>query len=61
MVQFPPKTKAEGYSLYLDHQAGLRRLMKPLKIALTTHHEEKLIPVAGGTRPMALNATGHEM
>ena len=54
------KNKAEGDSLYFDHQAGFRRLMRPLKITLTTHHEEKLMPVAGGTRLMALNATGHE-
>lgn len=47
--------------LYLDHQAGLRRLIKPLKIKLTIHQDEKLIPVAGGTRLMAPKATGHEM
>jgi hypothetical protein len=35
--------------------------MIPLKITLTTHHEEKLIPVAGGTRLMAPKATGHEI
>lgn len=46
--------------LYLDHHAGLRRLMMPLKITLITHQDEKLIPVAGGTRLMAPNATGQD-
>jgi hypothetical protein len=35
--------------------------MIPLKITLTTHQEEKLIPVAGGTRLMAPKATGHDI
>ena len=46
--------------LYLDHHAGLRRLMMPLKMTLITHQDEKLIPVAGGTRLMAPNATGQD-
>jgi hypothetical protein len=33
----------------------------PLNIKLTIHHEEKLIPVAGGTRLIAPKATGQEI
>lgn len=51
----------EDDELYLDHQAGLRRRKKPLKMALITHQDEKLTPVAGGTRLMAPKATGQEM
>ena len=51
----------EGDELYLDHHAGLRRRISPLKMALITHQEEKLTPVAGGTRLIAPKATGQDM
>lgn len=55
------KETYEEHVLYLDHQAGLRRRRKKLKITLITHQDEKLTPVAGGTRLMAPKATGQEM
>ena len=51
----------EDNELYLDHQAGLRRFKSPLNMTLITHHEEKLTPVAGGTRLIPPNATGQDM
>lgn len=54
------KGKGKRNSLYLDHQAGFDFFNHPLNTTLTTHQELKLMPVAGGTRLIAPNATGHD-
>lgn len=44
--------------LYLDHHALLRRFTMPLNTTLNAHQDEKLMPVAGGTRLMPPKMTG---
>lgn len=58
--QVSRQKRREEDVLYFVHHAGFRRRTQPLNSTLTTHHDEKLTPVAGGTRLMPPMTTGHD-